>query len=222
MPNFWTAIEAANGANAMGVIRLCGALDLEGGALNPQGPVWVHAGERSGNEPGYDLTPVANNDAGSDEIKQVYWLPWKNRSVEKVLNSKLDSSNCRYFLTSMLTGCRFVATDTLVAHVSNEQGTAQEPTTNQAGRDHAESGILMEPLATHRRKLSISAVQPEPEKNGMNWGDDWDIVHSYQRDGKVGAGSAFVIGYKTHAGWTYKWLKHLENKNRPSGTWSIL
>jgi hypothetical protein len=229
MPSFWEAIQAASGANAMGVIRFDGRLNLEKDTTtNNQGAVFVHAAERT---TGYDLSVVADNAGNSADIKKVYWLPWKNRSAEKVLLTDLNNSGCDYFLTSMLSGCRFVATEFYVAHISNEQGISDSSvTTTREGRDLAEGPLLApsKPTEAHgysesRRKLSISPLPVgESASRGLEAIAKHDIIASYQRGDKAGVGSALVLGYKVGEEWTYKWLKFTAGANSPEGTWAIL
>lgn len=216
MAGFWDDVKAANGENTMGVITMAGELANEKGDTNAQGARWISATASATPVPvGYTLTIVADKANNSAETKYAYWLPWKNISVEKVMMSALNASGCDYFLTSMLTGCRFVATDIYVAHISNEQASGQDITTTQQARDAVETPLMMK--VGHRRKLSITAQ----DKRGIDWTGE-DTISSYKRSADLQTGSAFVIGYKDEGAWKFKWLKHSLGENFPDGVWSIL
>ncbi|RDK02459.1 hypothetical protein DLM46_12765 [Paraburkholderia lacunae] len=115
LASFWSEVKAATGNNTLGVIRMTGLLDAERSRTNPAGPLPVSATSVLG---GYELGNVEPHQKG--DVQQVYWLPWKNQSCEYVPMTTLTESGCRYFLTSMLTGCRFVVTETYVAHISTQ------------------------------------------------------------------------------------------------------
>ncbi len=52
-------------------------------------------------------------------LGSVFWLPWSNQSITKVMLTDLNSSGCNYFMTSEFSGCRFVITNEYIAHVAH-------------------------------------------------------------------------------------------------------
>ncbi|MFZ6644926.1 hypothetical protein ACO0LO_04375 [Undibacterium sp. TJN25] len=245
MPSLWDEVPGLVGENTLGVIMFNGKLRDQRSETNAKGAVWINAARRE-NGTGYDLSMADGNPENSTHIKQVYWLPWKNLSVESVLVRELNLTPCQFFLTSTFSGCRFVVTDTYVAHIANEQPPSMgEARNRQIDRDNAESSLQMpvndDDAPSVRRKLSISPfplpppVKKESKSSGSDSEDEapvntgrgrdlifgWDVIASYQRGAKLGAGMAMVIGYKEGNEWTYKWLK-MEGENSASGQWATL
>jgi hypothetical protein len=162
-------------------------------STNPIGPVHMEAyvqGEFVA------LEIVAEKTATS---ALVYWLPWKNRSVTKIERSVVEGSGCDFFLTTMLSGCRFVYDGTVLAHVANDAGHGAG--TDQRGLAEGEHGIASS-SASYRRLSCSDLTAPNIESYFMEEKDK---------------GRAMVWGTRGEAGWSYKWLKH--TNVAPKGKW---
>lgn len=67
------------------------------------------------------LEIVDGAEAG-EHIQKVYFLPHVLHDISTVSRADLDRSECDFFLTTPLTGCRFVVTKEVVSHVFASAG----------------------------------------------------------------------------------------------------
>jgi len=238
--SFWTDIKKnIDGENSIGAIEIKGLLRDSWSLVNPQGIIYVHA-KNEGNT--YVLEGLPN-DPNEKDSRGVYWLPWSSGEegwlpysydktkkdltklkdndpnhmlgAEFVTIEKLNKSGCHFFLTSSLSGCRFVATDKYLAHFSKIHG----KNGSVEARDNAEKELedkFQELRSTKRLALSQSELSadeyPSPGKKKF----------SYYYAGS-GISTAFIIGIKEDNGtWTIKYLSHYKGCNRPEGVWQTM
>jgi hypothetical protein len=131
-------------------------------------------------------------------VEVVYWLPWKDYVATCVDRRWYEKSDdCKFFMTTALTGCRFTVTPTQVVHVANSA--YEGPGNASQRRTNVEEG-LTGPRHAHTRRLSISAPS-----------SPHDIQYNQRR--------TLAFGIKIHQDqWIYK-IFHAEP--RP-GRWEIM
>lgn len=190
---FWEALKTATGANALGTIILEGDFTGEYGkkSRQEQGKVRCCA-IKSGK--GYKLSP--RGDACENSVI-VYWLPWETMKVTSAERKNFETSDCQFFMTAKLEGCRFVLTKDLVLHVANNASGALDGEFGSKTRTEAEIAVTG---GKSSRRLSISN---KSISNEMGWyGYGW---------------CAFAFGIKSEGGWTYKAL--MKRGVDDQGTW---
>lgn len=203
--NFWTDVKEVEGDDYLGGIDMAGLLGKKMHSVdNPKGKFYVRASTEHG---GYVLKICEKNNADVS-IAKVYWLPWSsvhdNGGTEYIEIDELKASGCEFFMTSNLSGCRFVATNKYLAHFSCAQKISDKAIEDTEGRASAEQKLNENKnfQPTKRLALSISDIsesQSSPEV--------WRGGHySYRRNDK-GSGIAFVIGIKKNDDWVIKYLK---------------
>jgi hypothetical protein len=83
---------------------------------------------------------------------KVYWLPWKDKLIASAKRSEFES-DCDYFMTAKLEGCRFVLTKELVLHIASNVRNALPGSLGSITRTMAEAKLTKE---ARSRRLSIS------------------------------------------------------------------
>lgn len=127
----------------------------------------------------------------------VYWLPWRHGAVTRVPISELDRLGCRFFMTSLLTGCRFTESDGLLAHIAHTP--AFDLAATSEGRDSAQRRH-MHPTTSPRRQrvLSVSGagVQFCPQASIISYGGPQSDLYY---------GQAMVFGYVQRGTWYFQY-----------------
>ncbi|MGB3126343.1 MAG: hypothetical protein WBB95_21235 [Pseudomonas sp.] len=208
---FWSSLHELNGP-ATQRISITGkfAYEASDGRCHPQGRTRVVTSLATegrvflGDAPHPKSEGMMWSDSGD-----IYWLPWRNGEVTQATYADMDALGCTFFMTSLFTGCRFVATETKVAHIAFSQGALGN---NTLGRDLGElTSMHTGPLPVARRKLTIDGT------NGIDWGTHNNVTTSYgsgvtnMPDGSGGTsqvyqGQAVVLGYKSDRVWRFKTL----------------
>jgi len=124
-PTFWDELKNAQGANQIGNITLPDS-SLFGEELKPPGQnngglIYVSAVPFKYGS-GYKL--IATPDLEHEGAVPVYWVPWKNGTTVYARRSWYENSICEYFMTTRLSGCRFVLTANEVLHIASNAGGA--------------------------------------------------------------------------------------------------
>lgn len=202
--NFWKLLKnVAGGANTLGTIQPFGdVLKKEKGEFfqkggqalfNEQGKISVEARPNAG---GGGFLLLAS-DTGGPNCANVYWLPWMNHAATSAKRS-LFETDCDFFMTSGMSGCRFSLTPTMVLHVANSP--FKESNRTPGERTMIEEGITgPRPVGT-ARVVSEAIAHP----------NDTQYNHMY---------GALIFGMKLHTGnWAYKVL----DRHPAPGNWSIL
>lgn len=130
---------------------------------------------------GYNLEETT--ESGKD-VQIVYWLPWKDTMATSAKRSAYESSDCNFFMTTALTGCRFTLTPTLVVHVAHSA---------YAGTGTATQGrsLVEEKITGPRSDATFRAMSGNPQHAN-------DISYTVQH-------KSLVFGMKNHdSTWTYK------------------
>lgn len=162
---FWTYVQnVADGETYPLAIRLVGILrkekEISDSVRNPPGRVPVKATLESG---GYRLIECHSDSEDEQlDVKSVYWLPWSCNSNGhnlgrefvpiKDLNDKYK--DCEFFLTSNLSGCRFVATDEYLTHISHNQKSLSKD--YRIGRNLAEDKLIKDNEFKPTKRLALS------------------------------------------------------------------
>ncbi|MCF1428620.1 MAG: hypothetical protein LPD71_11910 [Shewanella sp.] len=124
-------------------IKLLGNLILGRSAVNPKGKTRVFYNEFPIN----GKIQISTYHFTGSSFDDIYWLPWKDKSVESVSWEQLELSGCSCFLTSELTGCRLTITDRGIVHTAFVQNVWGAIFLCQYGRDTAEAD---NPIASGR------------------------------------------------------------------------
>jgi hypothetical protein len=199
---FWEALQRVQpGPNALGNIVLSSTMQMDGlkaPGENNRGLRYVGARSNLG-ERGYFLESDTKR---FDGAVPAYWLPYKKADVVYAERAWYEDSVCQYFLTTPLSGCRFVLTDTLVMHIASDVGGASER--DSKVRTRVEEGLTGRHI--HVRRFSFT----DKERG----------YHSTTLDGRLN-GKGLVFGMRTPQGsWIYKALRYTIGSG--GGTWSIL
>lgn len=187
---FWTDLPTFTGATNR-VIRMEGAFQMQQCKWNMQGPRDAYSyfdgtSQVITDRPQWPHTP---------ERVKLYWLPWLNLNITSVTMKELNASGCDYFLTSTFSGCRWVATEELVAHVAYAQ-TRNGPQ-NSATRDHSQLHNLHGGKRPSRmRTMSLSGHGSQMATNDFS-------VRTYSAGDDPYSGRAVVVGYKSGAKWHF-------------------
>jgi len=223
---FWEDVIKVEGDNDLGGIIMHGLLrDKMSFDHNPKGPIRIQAENRDGD---YVFNFYEGNDQQKD-IANVYWLPWSSgldSTFEQLLGSEfvtiedLNISDCQFFMTSNLSGCRFVATDKYLTHISKAHLSTlyfkggSDVADDANARDKAE-----ETLITRYKPTKRLALSPSNTNSSFCKSMPYSSHYSYHD-----VDTAFVIGIKTGETWTRKYLKYLEGEVYcpDNGTWHTM
>ncbi len=137
-------------------------------------------------------------DADTPNAVKVFWLPWVDKRVTHADRKDFETTDCQFFLTARLEGCRFALTAEKVLHVASNAGGALEGALGSATRDRAQEVVGGK---VPSRRLSISS---------SNVNTDWE--------GYPYTPQAFVFGINYGETWKYKALirQRLDDK----GSWT--
>lgn len=150
------------------------------------------------------------------EVESVYFLSWAVDDVTRVTFETLASFN--YFLTSEFSGCRFVVTETGVAHVAwSAGGNRSKGIGTPELRDGAEKKTLYGDgkfLPEYRRKLSFTS--------GSSCPLDTDLWNAYTDNSSqsYNGDRALVFGRRINGGWHFKVLRYSESAGSENGVWA--
>ncbi|MYM34973.1 hypothetical protein GTP38_11565 [Duganella sp. FT94W] len=205
--SFWDELPSLIGPSDK-IVYLEDSFALPANEKNVQGPKWACAYYE------YGGITIAHPRHGEDhERVQLYWLPWSNGEITKVTMEQLKYSRCDYFLTSTFSGCRFVETDTLVAHVAYHQ---RGHSSDSTGRDISEWNRLHGRVPPKlRRAMSFSnggTAMTFGESSLVSYGNGAPDKDTYSKS------RAVVIGYKTGETWNFVRLVYTQGDTR--GVWS--
>jgi len=194
--DFWDALQSANGANTMGNIILVGDFtdQLKSAGNNNKGLKYAGATKNLGGE-GYTVTCQNESFTGSVPI---YWLPWLKNETVYAERAWFEKSKCEYFVTSALSGCRFVLTPQHVIHIAAE-------VCHAGGKDGAQNEITKGDPRARKMSVSINA------SNEQGYGN-------YRERTERGLG--LVFGMRRDGIWTYKALKYTLGST--GGTWETM
>ena len=174
---FWTGLHAQVGDNTLGNIILGEGLqeELKLPGSNNGGLMYVCAEKLQRGAHGYHLTgthsPVCDNSV------PVYWMPWKSHSTVYAERAWFERSKCAYFMTSQLTGCRFVVTDSQVLHVASNVDFAPSGVTGSPVRDQAEQAVTG---GARSRRFSINGREQGYNKCALAFGMRKDGIWTYK------------------------------------------
>jgi len=199
---FWKLLQqVSNGPNQLGTInqigeRLQGEMDgtfRKDGELcfNTKGRLIVRARALGGGVKGFVLE--ATEDGGID-CEDVYWLPWKNHAATSAKRKSYEN-DCKFFMTTSLTGCRFTLTENEVLHVANSPDNWSYDRSSDA-RSRVEEGIV------GSGRPNVKRVDPTGGANAHGYGEHRTLV----------------FGMRMGPKWVYKML---ETSPLP-GNWTIL
>lgn len=218
---FWTDVQnvADEEKNYLGFIHLWGRLSREFDVNKyPKEPCVIQAEDINNTYKLSVIYPKNPNDL-PENARNVYWLPWSDGgSAQKtdhvpgrefVTMQALNDSKCSFFITSSLSGCRFVMADQYLAHISKDQYIDGKKDSSIGGRDKAEKKLRCEQRFSKRNRLALSSSSL----------DFTESEHSYYGE-KVSA--AFVIGIKKNGRWTIKYLQYTEGAQMGKGVWKIM
>jgi len=206
MPNytmqFWNGLAAATGDNQLHIMLRDGfgikSEDRKLLSKLPQGEMYC-AAEAGGGGNTLRLDVV---EAETENAVKVYWLPWRDGETTLADRVDFENSDCSFFMTPRLEGCRFVLTEHQVLHVASNANHAAEGSAGSRTRDYATEQVIGD---ARSRRLSISTT---------NINDDW-AGYPYEKQ-------AFVFGVKIEDAWKYKALMYLNPQvaGPPFGQWT--
>ncbi|WP_332876509.1 hypothetical protein [Massilia sp. S19_KUP03_FR1] len=148
------------------------------------------------------------------ESKRVFVLAYDQDEITEVRFSEL--ANYDYFLTSKLSGCRFVVTGTGVSHVSWSAGRPQDRWCgSQDMRDEAQADN-MQKIPKNMRRLSITPGTSPLEATLSEEGTNIFPSASYDLQTE----RVLMFGYKNNNVWHFKMLTYQKGGSRKDGSWS--
>jgi hypothetical protein len=206
--SFWNDLPTYSGPTQFGV-HLVDKLGAEEG-----GGGWVAGLDMNTYKVGSTYFLTNKHYGDPQETVSVYCLSWRLDDTSRVLFETLNDFN--YFVTSELSGCRFVVTNYGVAHVAwSAGGHRASGIASQTLRDWAEFQALSYGThpPTYRRRLSISGT-PGILDNALGAINSNNSGQSYDDE------RAMVFGYRVNGGWAFKVLRYTEAGGSSSGTWS--
>jgi hypothetical protein len=198
--DFWIGLKTAEGENSA-YIQLNDGFGIESlgetGMKRMQnkmaaGPMYCGA---------YKLGPAYNLDAlpnAAENAVKVFWLPWKDKEITSADRKDFEKSDCQFFMTARLEGCRFVLTKDKVLHVAANVLGAEEGSAGSARRDLAQFQAVGD---VPSRRLSISTSNINEEWSG----------YPYESQ-------AFVFGINFDGIWKYKAL--IKTSIHDMGKWT--
>lgn len=159
----------------------------------------------------FGYTLKGSRDRTPDSVP-VYFLPWKQDNIVFALREWYEHSLCDFFITSKLTGCRFVLTHNEVLHIASQINGAKP---HESHKRSAAEAAFLDP-AKPRRRYSYTGSNPAlRNKSDEEEASDGAAVSASSSvpvaRGPFGYGgrSALVFGAKMADGsWIYKALSY--------------
>lgn len=152
----------------------------------------------------------------------VYWLPWEDMEMVKVMFRDLNASPCSYFMTAEFSGCRFVITDEYLAHIAfsvdyhNPQTTLEQFSADRTECEAETRGFLNLGAPALYRSLSSSNL-PYSKASGFG-AKNFQKLSYFQKGGAIDDNRMILFGYRdplSVIGWSFKYLLFQKNRNRP-------
>lgn len=208
--SFWENLKNFNGkAQFFICFQFAGEVGTEGGHI---GGLDIH----TYCDPATGLVTLEKDYSakpGFVEKKHAYVLSWKHDAITEVTFQTLSGYD--YFMTSRLSGCRFVVTSDSVSHIACfAGGDRSKSLQSQEARDNAEVAS-MKAVPKWRRRLSISGTTGIVDAAYLLLGLD-NQAASYD----VHSDFVMMFGYKENSVWHFKMLKSPKNFSH-FGEWSI-
>lgn len=164
--------------------------------------------------------PTAAIDSG---CASVYWLPWQDMEMVKVMFSELNALPCSYFMTAEFSGCRFVITDEYLAHIAfsveynhNPQTTLEQFSADRTDCEAENRDYLK--LGTPALYRSLSSSNLSDSKASGFGAKNFQKLSYYQKGGSIDDNRMVLFGYRdplSGIGWSFKYLLFQKNSNRP-------
>ncbi|MBB5190663.1 hypothetical protein HNQ50_001385 [Silvimonas terrae] len=129
---------------------------------------------------------IGSLEPGPGHSERVYFVPWKKYETVHADRNWFENSNCNYFMTTPLSGCRFVLTHNQVLHVAADASYSPEPPYGTGDRTKAEHAVTG---GAPSRRLSQTS-----SSGGFR----------YKK-------TSVVFGMRTPTGWVYKAYRHAED-----------
>lgn len=172
--NFWNDLAIVQGANTLGYIVLGAGLEEE---LKPPGQnnggLRYCSVKRSGMQ--WTLTAATTRQSPTDV--SIYWMPWLRGETVYAQRSWYENSVCEYFLTSQLSGCRFVLTKHQVLHIASTAKGAPSGSMGSHLRTQAENEVTG---GTRSRRFSINGGDEGYKHYALAFGIKREGIWSYK------------------------------------------